>query len=291
MKSTGQGGAAWLDERVGLSLPNETPSWSPIVLDKRTKHRLEQCLVMSPKNFARDVSHKNPEPAPSAPEQTRPKLLAAAQAVFVEVGFYDATIREICKRAGVNIALVNYHFKDKLGLYIEVLKNTLASAVSALDRVHDPTADPVDLLRNAITVAIRNMSKSDRPFEILMQHEGLRPTPAMAFFVEETTRPAFMAMCTLIGRILQLPAEDQRCRLATHSIYAQVKYFGEQKLLLSQLDPTILAGKTPEEIANFIMDFSLSYLQSEVQRSPLPPTTGDRTASVKRQKSKVDSRL
>jgi AcrR family transcriptional regulator len=243
---------------------------------------------MRARSLARDVSSKNSGSAAATPEETRQKLLAAAQAVFVEVGFYDATIREICKRAGVNIALVNYHFGDKLGLYTEVLKSaTMISALTMLDRVKDPTADPVDLLRDLITVIMRNMSRTDRPFDILMQQERLRPTPAMGFLIEQTMRPGYDAMCALIGRVLQLPADHPRCRLATHSIIGQIKQFGEPECLLSQLDPTILTGKTPEEIADFITNFSLSYLQSDVQRSTLARTTRNRSDSVRKQKSKV----
>ena len=50
---------------------------------------------------------------------TRKKLLAAAGRVFAEKGYRDATIAEICRLAGTNIAAVNYHFSDKETLYRE----------------------------------------------------------------------------------------------------------------------------------------------------------------------------
>src|SRR3954470_15915076 len=56
-------------------------------------------------------------------DATRQHLLEAAGEVFAEAGFRAATVREICQRAGANIAAVNYHFGDKEKLYLEVLRH------------------------------------------------------------------------------------------------------------------------------------------------------------------------
>ncbi|MFM8470519.1 MAG: TetR/AcrR family transcriptional regulator, partial [Limisphaerales bacterium] len=61
--------------------------------------------------------------------QTRQALIEAGGAVFAEVGFHNATVREICRRAGANIAAVHYHFGDKAALYGEVLAYYQARAL------------------------------------------------------------------------------------------------------------------------------------------------------------------
>jgi AcrR family transcriptional regulator len=192
---------------------------------------------------------------------TREKLLDAAQEVFVERGFYDATIRQICKRAGVNLALVNYHFGDKLQLYIEVIRRAMnLSKLAILSGVNDPDIDPVSLLRDVVSQFLCHLEKEESVYDILLKQESLRPTPAMEFITEKFMRPAYGAMCTVIGRILKLPGSHETTRMITNSVIAQIKHFGEPERLLARIDPTILSGKTDEELANFIVGFSLGGL-------------------------------
>ena len=63
---------------------------------------------------------------PATPSSKPPSIL------FAEKGFEGTSVRDIVTKAGVNQAAINYHFKGKSGLYLEVLKN-------ALERLTDRT--------------------------------------------------------------------------------------------------------------------------------------------------------
>ena len=96
--------------------------------------------------------------------ETRKRVLTAACAVFVEKGFRDATIAEICDRAGTNTASVNYHFRDKESLYVEVWRHTAqrAHALYPCDGNVPEDAPAEDRLRE-LSGAVSTPSKPASP--------------------------------------------------------------------------------------------------------------------------------
>ena len=54
-------------------------------------------------------------------DSTQTRILTAASDVFCDKGFRKTTVRDICAAADVNVAAVNYHFRDKQNLFYQVL--------------------------------------------------------------------------------------------------------------------------------------------------------------------------
>ncbi|MEC7183998.1 MAG: helix-turn-helix domain-containing protein [Bdellovibrionota bacterium] len=54
-------------------------------------------------------------------EKTRLRILEATQELIKEKGFESASVREIAKRASVNVASINYYFSKKENLMGEIL--------------------------------------------------------------------------------------------------------------------------------------------------------------------------
>ncbi|HAQ69409.1 MAG TPA: TetR family transcriptional regulator [Flavobacteriales bacterium] len=63
---------------------------------------------------------------------TANKIKEAAGTLFTEKGFGRTTTREIATAAGVNLALVNYHFRSKDELFKAVMMETVESFVKQL---------------------------------------------------------------------------------------------------------------------------------------------------------------
>ena len=209
-------------------------------------------------------------PRTHAHDRTRSKLLAAAAEAFAEGGYYGTTVREICLRAGANVAAVNYHFGDKLSLYTEVLRS-FARTIDVEALVAEPGMPPEVLLRKIIQMRLRGVFGSDDPDRgfRLMMHEWARPTPAMDRVVDETLRPLYNRFREIVGAILRLPPDHETTRLCVHSIMGQAIHYVHGRPILKHLWPELkMTPDRVDRIAAHIAEFSLEYLRDVAARSP-----------------------
>ncbi len=63
--------------------------------------------------------------SPRQPDQTRARILAAAQAAFAEQGYDRASVAAICRAAGVAKGGFYHHFESKQALFLELLSQWL----------------------------------------------------------------------------------------------------------------------------------------------------------------------
>lgn len=205
------------------------------------------------------------------PDATRNKILDAAGEVFADFGFHGATIREICARAGVNVALVNYYFGDKLELYTEVLRHSIGSAGQGIiQQALQSTAPPEEALRELIRGMLMRVCQLDRPVwhYRLMVHEFANPTPALAAVIDETMGPIYDRFREVIGVMTGLPPDHDKTRLCAHSVISQVVHYAHGKHVIKRLWPEL--EMTPEritDVATHIADFSLAYLRAAGQKT------------------------
>ncbi len=201
------------------------------------------------------------------PDDTRMRLLDAARDVFAESGYYDATVRDICTRAGVNVAAINYHFGDKLELYTEVLRQSIpALQREAIRGLLDRDAPPEEVLRQVIRLMIRTSCgvhlEASGAQRRLMARELAQPTPPLLRILEEVTRPIYDRLRALVGKIIGLDRDHALTRLCTHSIIGQVVHYAHEAPVLAQLWPELkMTSEQIEQISDHISEFSLAYLR------------------------------
>jgi AcrR family transcriptional regulator len=79
-------------------------------------------------------------------------------ALFARRGFTGATADRIARRAGVNKAMINYHFGGKRGLYTAILRETFAELVGRLQGLSESAVPPPEKMRAFIGIVAEMMA-------------------------------------------------------------------------------------------------------------------------------------
>lgn len=202
--------------------------------------------------------------APAPPHgATRETLLEAAAEVFAQRGFASATVREICQRAGANIAAVNYHFGDKKALYTEVLKHSLRCAYEKYppDLGLPTRAAPEARLRAFIESFLLRVFEEGRHswHGKLISREMIEPTGALDELVEQEIRPLSEVLLGIVRELLGRQASDESVRLCMLSVVSQCTFYHHCRPVLSRLYPKMKLGpQSIQELARHITEFSLA---------------------------------
>ncbi len=118
-------------------------------------------------------------------DETKGKIVEAATKLFAEKGLDGVTVREICAAAGVNVALVNYHFKSKEGLYAVCIERLFARIGG--ERIATLDKDVTDEAgwRRAVTEWVKGFSR------VLHDQSAAYSSAAWAFR-QEVIKPSAM---------------------------------------------------------------------------------------------------
>jgi len=107
---------------------------------------------------------------------TRDRVLEVACELFAEAGFHGTHLREICKRAGTNVAGVCYHFHDKQGLYQAVVMEA-GRRLSDYDEglAASPHLPPEKRLLNLVESLLKKLSAEGAWIAKLLTRELVNP--------------------------------------------------------------------------------------------------------------------
>ncbi|MEE2989656.1 MAG: CerR family C-terminal domain-containing protein [Planctomycetota bacterium] len=175
-------------------------------------------------------------------DAVRQRILEAAGSEFAEQGFEQATVRQICHKAGANGAAVNYYFGDKQQLYLETVR--LASE-ARIEQIAPPPRDPstpaeVHLYDHVRTLLERMLGSEQDPWQVkLLMREVLQPTEACRELVEQHFRPRFEYLQNLLDSWLPPGMPDYRRRQVAFSVVGQCVHY--------RMAGEVIAMLTPEE--------------------------------------------
>jgi TetR/AcrR family transcriptional regulator, regulator of cefoperazone and chloramphenicol sensitivity len=215
-----------------------------------------------------------PQPA-AADIETRQRILNVSAQLFAEHGFNHVTIRQICQAAEINIAAVNYHFRDKLGLYKEVVQ----MAADAMNRQKATVLDavepqpPEERLRNYIRLTLHHLLDPHQEswMEKLIARETIEPTPAIDLIIEKGIRPTVERNGRMMVELLGTSLDDPRVWQCFLSVQGQCLFYKMSMPVSMRMAPPGFQY-TPEIIdtlAQHVYQFSLAGIRA-IAAQPAP---------------------
>ena len=202
-----------------------------------------------------------------AADDTPRRLLEAAGEVFAAKGFQAATVREICRRAGANLAAVNYHFGDKHQLYIEAVKHAQCCGEEDPLPQWPPDTPPAAKLRGYVHRMLARFLDDRRPawHAQLMAREMAEPTEACVALVDSYIRPSYELLDGILEELLPpgTPVSDRH--LIAFSIVGQCVHFKIHRPIAVQLvGEEEYATYDVMRLADHVARFSLAALGHEM---------------------------
>ena len=116
------------------------------------------------------VTRKRREPRD--PEWTRRSLLETGAQLFAESGYEGVRVEALARKAGVNKAMINYHFGGKRKLYETILVSVFSELAGRVRELERSSRPPADLLREFID-GVADVARQTPGFTALVLREVL----------------------------------------------------------------------------------------------------------------------
>ena len=215
---------------------------------------------------------------------TPERILQAAGEIFGREGFKAATIRRIAEAADANVAAINYHFRDKEGLYAAVLENLFSQCLTKFpaDMGLGPDPSVQDRLKALIRAMLHRLLSNEGWAGLsgqgkLIAREFLEPTPSFEPIIEKYIRPQKNILLGIVEEILGQEAPTGIKISCCLSIIGQCIYYALGAPMIRKVtNHSSPAEENIELLAEFVWQFSLGgvmqikeNLNSESVTSPL----------------------
>lgn len=198
---------------------------------------------------------------------TREALLAAAAEVIAESGFKNARVRDICQRAGANVAAVNYHFGDKEGLYAALIQSAFDQVIARfpLDAGVSATSTPEERFLAFVRGYLQRILAAGaqcRHGRIVMR-EMVEPTSALDLMVEKVVKPTSLLLDDILSELLGPGFPEASRRQTALSIIGQIVFYAHCRPVLERMNPDFKLDQGDlESLVNHVAQFSLGGIRA-----------------------------
>ncbi len=157
-------------------------------------------------------------------ENSKTRILEAATKLFAQKGFDGTSIREICKKANVNLCMISYYWGGKQELYNGIIENLLERQIeyskNFLDLNKNPKSMSIDECADLLMVISEKFvdffyTNISSDLIVLLLKEQQKPD----FIVKS---PVLDYMRAVVARVLNKDADDRLVIFKTLFMLSQV---------------------------------------------------------------------
>ncbi|MDR1073745.1 MAG: TetR/AcrR family transcriptional regulator, partial [Treponema sp.] len=149
-------------------------------------------------------------------QNVKERVMKVAGRLFSEKGFARVTVREICQTAEANIAAINYYFRNKENLYVEVVKHwqRVAFEKFPFTFAQDETNPPEERLRNFIQCQLmQTLYRIESPwFSTFISRENIESSRAIEELVTEGIGPSINLLFDIVKQMMGQGTPDSEVR-------------------------------------------------------------------------------
>ena len=210
---------------------------------------------------------------------TRRRLLDAAGAVFAEVGYERAHVREICSRARANVAAIKYHFGGKFQLYEAAIGYWFERQQRLHPAVLPKTGNSKDgdaQLRAFVAMFVGRLLDRDKPawHAKLMAREMVEPTGVLDTMVAQSIRPTLQLLRKVITGIVGPDCPKVELERSMLSVVSQCLFYLHCRPVLERVFPAHINNPDLEAIVSHITEFSAAGLRAICKRHSISKKNG-----------------
>ena len=199
------------------------------------------------------------------------RLIEAAGELFAARGYQGATVRDICRKADAHVGAVNYHFRDKEGLFAATLEHAHQWSVRKYppDAGLGPKASAEERLRAFIRSFLLRVVVGDAPdwHGRLMAREMAEPSEALSRMVRNSIHPLYRYLARIIRELLSIASDggdeiDRTTFLCSMSVTSQCLQYFTSRQVIAALCPPDFTTSDVEDLTDHITRFSLGGIRA-----------------------------
>lgn len=191
------------------------------------------------------------------------QILQVAEKLFAEKGFDGTSIRDISKKAEINVAMVSYYFGSKEKLLEAIMLYGTNDLKVKLENLFEEELSPLEKIDKYINLYVQKINSNKEMYKILhFEISSNKRTMDLQSFIE--VKKGNLATLTKIieeGQSQNIFKKDIQIPLLTTTIIGTFIHFQNNKIFYKE----ILELDTEEKFDNYIKTDLINYIKQLIK--------------------------